>query len=236
MLSYCFKCRRNTKSINPKGSKTTNGKAIILSTCAICGSKKSKFIKQQEAKGLLSSLGLRTPLNKSIRRYFVLIKYKMNNLINKFLLAGDRFMPEIHLRQPQFTYSACGTFTRHEERIQKFKETGDTNYVFKNELDKACFVHDAAYSDSKDLTKRTIADKNLKNREFDIPKDPKYDGYQRGLDSMVYKFFDSKVSGSGAKLIPENEQLANELHKPIIRKFEKGKVYSTFKDNIWVLI
>ena len=64
MLSYCFKCRRNTKSINPKVSKTTNGTAIILLTCAICGSKKSKFIKQQEAKGLLSNLGLRTPLNK----------------------------------------------------------------------------------------------------------------------------------------------------------------------------
>ena len=157
----------------------------------------------------------------------------MNNLINKFLLAGKKFMPEIHLRQPQFTYSACGPFTRHEERIQKFKETGDTNYVFKNQLDKACFVHDAAYSDSKDLTKRTIADKNLKNRAFDTAKDPKYEGYQRGLASMVYKFFDSKVSGSGAKLIPENKQLANELHKPIIRKFEKRKVYSTFKDNIW---
>ena len=158
----------------------------------------------------------------------------MNNLINKFLLAGDKFMPEIHLRQPQFTYSACGPFTRHEERIQKFKETGDTNYVFKNELDKACFVHDAAYSDSKDLiTKRTIADKNLKNRAFDIAKDPKYDGFQRGLASMVYKFFDSKVSGSSVKLISENEQLTNELHKPIIMKFEKRKVYSTFTDNIW---
>ena len=129
-----------------------------MSTCAIYGSKKSKFIKEQQAKGLLSNLGLRTPLN------------------------------------------------------------------------KACFTHDAAYSDSKHLTKRTIADKN---RAFDIAKDPKYDGYQRGLASMVYKFFDSKVSGSGAKLIPENEQLANELHKPIIRKFEKRKVYSTFKDNIW---
>ena len=157
----------------------------------------------------------------------------MNNVINKFLLAGDKFMPEIQLRQPQFTYSACGPFTKHEQRIQKFRETGDTNYVYKNELDKACFVHDAAYSDSKDLTKRTVADKILKNRAFDIAKDAKYDGYQRGLASMVYNFFDSKVSGSGAKLIPENEQLANELHKPIIRKFEKRKVYSTFKDNIW---
>ena len=114
------------------------------------------------------------------------------------------------------------------------RNANDEIIVFDgNELDKACFVHDAAYSDSKDLTKRTIADKNLKNRAFDITKDPKYDGYQRGLASMVYKFFDSKVSGSGAKLIPENEQLANELHKPIIRKFEKRKVYSTFKDNIW---
>ena len=97
-----------------------------------------------------------------------------------------------------------------------------------NELDKACFSHDAAYSDSKDLTKRTIADKILKNKAFDIAKDPKYDGYQRGLASMVYKFFDSKVSGSGTKLITENKQLANELHKPIIRKFE-----NIFENNIW---
>ena len=168
----------------------------------------------------------------------------MDNTINKLLLAGDKFMPEMHLRQPQFTYSACGPFTKHEQRIQKFKETGDTNYIYKNELDKACFVHDAAYSESKDLTKRTIADKILKNKAFDIAKDPKYDGYQRGLASMVYKFFDSKVASpdkkserSGAKhvntkLIPQNEQLAEELHKPIIRKFEKRKVHAAFKDNI----
>ena len=169
----------------------------------------------------------------------------MNNTINKLLLAGDKFMPEIHLRQPQFTYSACGPFTKHEQRIQKFKETGDTNYIYKNELDKACFAHDAAYSYSKDLTKRTVADKILKNKAFDIAKDPKYDGYQRGLASMVYKFFDSKVAspdkksvGSGAKRVntkiaPQNEQLAEELHQPIIRKFQKRKVYSAFKDNIW---
>ena len=168
----------------------------------------------------------------------------MNNTINKLFLAGDKFMPEIHLRQPQFTYSACGPFTKHEQRIQKFKETGDTNYIYKNELDKACFVHDAAYSDSKDLTKRTVADKILKNKAFNTAKDPKYDGYQRGLASMVYKFFDSKVAstdersvGSGAKRVntkiaPQNEQLAEELHKPIIRKFKKRKVYSAFKDNI----
>ena len=140
----------------------------------------------------------------------------MNNVINKFLLAGDKFMPEMHLRQSQFTYSACGPFTKHKQRIQKFKEIGDTNYIYKNELDKACFIHGAAYSDSKDLTKRTVADKILKNKSFDIAKDPKYDGYQRRLASMVYKIFDSKVtspdkksSGSGAKhvntkLTPQN--------------------------------
>ena len=88
----------------------------------------------------------------------------MNNVINKFLLAGDKSMPEIHLRQPQFTYSACGPFTKHKQRIQKFKETGDTNYIYKNESNKACFTHDAAYSDSKHLTKRTVGDK-IKKKE-----------------------------------------------------------------------
>ena len=96
-------------------------------------------------------------------------------------------MPEMHLRQPQFTYSPCGLFTKHKQRIQKFKGTGDTNYIYKNELDKACFTHDAAYSDSKDLTKRTVADKILRDKAFNIAKDPKYDGYQKGLASMVYK-------------------------------------------------
>ena len=86
----------------------------------------------------------------------------MNDVINKFLLAGDKYMLEIHLRQPQFTYSACGLFTKHKQRIQKFKETGDTNYIYKNELDKACFTHDAAYSDSKNLTERAVADKTLR--------------------------------------------------------------------------
>ena len=84
------------------------------------------------------------------------------NIVNKFLLAGDKFMPAMYLRQPGFTYSACGPFTKHKQRIQKFMQTGDKNYIYKNELDKACFQHDAAYSDSKDLTKRTAADKVFK--------------------------------------------------------------------------
>ena len=148
-------------------------------------------------------------------------------------------MPEMQLRQPQFNYSTCGPFTKHKQRIQKFKETGDTNYIYKNDLDKACFAHDGAHSDSKNLTKRTIADKILRDKAFNIAKDTKYDGYQRGLASMVCRFFDSKIEGSGAKnvnntkLTPQNQQLAEELHKPIIRKFEKRKVQAAFKDNIW---
>ena len=137
-------------------------------------------------------------------------------------------MPEMHLRQPGFTYSTCGPFTKNKERIQKFRETGDTSYIYKNELDKACFQHDMAYGDFKDLPKRTAADKILRDKAFKIASDQKYDGYQRGLASMVYKFFDKKSTGSGI-VNKKNIQLANELHKPIIKKFNKRKVYSSFK-------
>ena len=90
-----------------------------------------------------------------------------------------------------------------------------------------------AYGDFKDLAKRTAADKVLKNKSFNLATNPKYDGYQRGLASMVYKFVDKKTTGSGVKSIPQNEQLAEEVHKPAIRKFKNRKVYSTFKDYIW---
>ena len=165
----------------------------------------------------------------------------MNEIINKFLLVGDKFMPEMHLKQPGFTYSACGPFTNHAERIKKFKQMGNTSYIFKNELDKACFKHDSAYADYKDLVNRTRADKVLKNRAFEIASDPKYDGCQRGLASMVYKFFDKKSSGSGASKTSRanemsevsNVKLADELHKLAIKNFSKPKVYPSFKDNIW---
>ena len=156
----------------------------------------------------------------------------MNEIVNKFLLAGDNIMPKMHLRQPGFTYSACGPFTKSKERIEKFMQTRKTDFIYPNELDKACFQQDIAYGKSKDLAKRTQSDKVLGNKAFKIASDPKYDGYQRGLASMVYKFFDKKSSGSGIANEP-NYQLANELHKPIIRKFKKRKVYSSFRDNIW---
>ena len=121
----------------------------------------------------------------------------MNEIINKFLLTGDKFMPEMHLRQPGFTYSACGPFTKNKQRIQKFMETGDTKYIYRNELDKACFQHDMAYGDFKDLKRRTQSDKVLKGIE--VASNPKYNGYRRGLASMVYKFFDKKSKRSGIK-------------------------------------
>ena len=164
----------------------------------------------------------------------------MNNVINKFLLAGDKFMPEMHLRQPQFVYTACGPFTRHKERIKELKRKGDTRYIYRNELDKACFQHDSAYADHKDLINRTKSDKVLRDKAYDIARNPEYDGYQRGLASMVYKFFDKKQIGSGTakpssslERIASSSILADELHQPIIKKFNKRKVYSQFKDNIW---
>ena len=101
----------------------------------------------------------------------------MNEIVNTFLLVGDKFMPEMHLRQPRFTYSACEPFTKNKERIQKFKETEDTSYIYKNELDKAYFQHDMAYGGFKDLTKRTAAEKVLRDKAFKIASDQKYDGY-----------------------------------------------------------
>ena len=128
-------------------------------------------------------------------------------------------MPEMHLKQRGFTYSACGPFTKNKERIQEFKEIGDTSHIYKNELDKACFQHDMAYGDFKDLARRTASDKVLRKKAFNIAKNPKYDRYQRGLASMVYKFCDKKSKGSGVtnNEIKQNLQLAKALHKPIIR-------------------
>ena len=94
-------------------------------------------------------------------------------------------MPEMHLKQPRFTYSACGPFTKKKERIQKFKEAGDTNYIYKNELDQACFQHNMAYGDFKDLARKTASYKVLRDKAFNIAKNPKYDGYLRGIASMV---------------------------------------------------
>ena len=157
----------------------------------------------------------------------------MNETVNKFLLAGDKFMPEMHLKQLGFTYSACGPFTKNKERVQKFEETGDTSYIYKNELDKASFQHDMAYGDLKDIARRTASEKVLRDKAFNITKNPKYNWYQRGLISMVYKFLNKKLKRNSVNIpLGFNEQLAKELHKLIVRKFNKGKINSRFRYNI----
>ena len=144
----------------------------------------------------------------------------MNEIVNTFLLAGGKFIPEMHLKQTGFTCSACGPFTKNKERIQKFMQTGDTNYI----------QHDMAYGKYKKLTERTESDKVLRDKAFKIASNRKCDGYQRGLASMGFKFFDKKSKGIKSM---SNQQLAKELYKPIIRKFKKRKVYSSFNENIW---
>ena len=145
----------------------------MQSKCSECGIKKSRFAKEQEPKGLLSNLGIKTmPLLN------VLFYVKMNEIINKILLVGDKFMTEMHLKQHGFTYSACGPFTKNKERIEKFMQTGNTDFIYRNKFDKACFQYDVAYGKSKDLVKRTQSNKVSRDKEFKIVSDPKYDGYQ----------------------------------------------------------
>ena len=126
--------------------------------------------------------------------------------------------------------------TKNKERIQNFKETGDSSYIYRNELDEACFQHDMAYGDFKDLARRTVSDKVLRDKAFNIAKNPKYDGYQRVLDSMIYKCFDKKSKGSGIK--NENrqyqrpwdlakQQSAEKLHKPIKNVLNNKSIFTT---------
>ena len=112
----------------------------------------------------------------------------MNEIVNTFLLAEDKFMSEMHLKQPG--YSACEPFTKNKEKTEKFMQTGNTDCIYKNDFDKACFRHDMAFGKYKDLTKRTQSDKVFKDQDFEIASNLKYDRYQRGLASMVFKFFD----------------------------------------------
>ena len=114
-------------------------------------------------------------------------------------------------------------------------QTGNTDFIYKNQLDKAGFQHDMSYGKSKDLAKRTQSDKVLRDKAFKIASDPEYEGYQRALASMVYKFFGKKSSGNGIVNEP-NYQLTNELHKPITRKLKKEKFIHLLETVFGVLI
>ena len=156
----------------------------------------------------------------------------MNEIVNKFLLVEDKFMPEMHLKQIGLTYTAGGPFTKNKERTEKFMQTGNTDYINNNDLDKGYFQHDMAHGKYKDLSQRTQTVKVLRDKSFRIASNPKSDGYQRGLALMVFNFFGKRSKVSGIKSMP-NQQLANKLHKPMIRKFKRRKVYLSFKDYIW---
>ena len=148
----------------------------------------------------------------------------MNEIENKFLLVGIKFIPGMHLKEPGFAYNACGPFTKNKERIEKFMQTGNTDFTYRNELGKVCSQHDIAYDKSKVLTKRTQSEKVLGDKTFKIASDPKYDGYQRGLASMIYKIFDKKSSGSGVA----NSQITNSQMNFIGRLLENSRDASLF--------
>ena len=132
----------------------------------------------------------------------------MNKIVKTFLSEGDQFIPIMHLRQPRFTYSACGPSGKNKERIQKFKEAGYSQYIIKNKLHKAFFPDDKACGDFKGLTRRTASDKILRDKALNVAKNPKYDGCQRGFASLIYKIFDKKSSGGGIKSkIVSNKEL-----------------------------
>ena len=114
----------------------------------------------------------------------------MNEIFNKFLLAGDKFMPEMHFKTVRIYIQCLWTVYKKQRRNKKFEQTGDSRHISSTELHKACLQHGMVYGDFKDLTRRLASDKILRDKAFNIAKNLKYDGYQRVLVSMVYKFFD----------------------------------------------
>ena len=149
----------------------------------------------------------------------------MNKIINKFLLLGDKCMPEMHLRQPGLTYSVFGTFTKNKE-LKNLKKQEIQDIVIKTNQIKLVLNMIWLMEVLKIQTEQlAAADKVLRDKASNIAKNLKYDGYQRGLGLMVHKPFDKETSGG--TIINEkisNKELTEELHKPIIRKFEKRKV------------
>ena len=136
-MTYCIKCRKNTENLNSKIFKTKNGRLIMQSKCPDCGIKKSRFVKEQEAKGLLSNLGIKTPLSKI--PLLNVLSVKMNEIVNKLLLVGETFMPAMHLKQPRFTYSACDPFTKSKERIKRLCKLELQTLFIKMNLIKLVF-------------------------------------------------------------------------------------------------
>ena len=153
----------------------------------------------------------------------------MNDIINTILLAGDKFMPEMHLRQPRFTYSVCVPFTKNKERIQKFKEIGHTKYIYRNELDKACFQNNMAYGNFKNLARRTAADKVLRDQAINISK---YDGNMMDIKgdwllwfiNILIKRLQAVILNLCPKMSVLWTWLCNNWLKSFITPFKKMKI------------
>ena len=146
-------------------------------------------------------------------------------------------MAELYLGDPEVKkYSACGPFTRHKRRIDQFMKDGKLSHIAKNKLDAACFQHDSAYNKYKNSVNRKQSDIVVRNKALKIATDPRVNGYQRSLAAMVYKFINERTKGLGLNFVKNslnNEMLAKELHKQIIRNFKRRKLYSSFIDNSW---
>ena len=143
-------------------------------------------------------------------------------------------MPEMHSKHTGFTWNPCSLFTKIKERLKNFKDTGGSKCIDQKELSKTCFQIDMTYGDFKDLNRRTAADKVLCDKAFNIVRNSKYDEYQHEFASMVNKFLIKRTSGRTVKNeIISNKELAEELHKPIIRTFTQRKVHLFFIDRIW---
>ena len=145
MITYCVKCRKKKESLDSKMFKTKNGRLIMQSNCAVSGIKKSRFVNEQKPKGFLINLGLKTPLSKIPLLGDILLWPYENQWYCEQIFTGKshEFMPEMHLKQPGFTYSACGPFTKNKEKIEKFMQTGNTGFTYK--FDNACSQHDMAH-------------------------------------------------------------------------------------------
>ena len=209
METYCVSCKKNTENENSSVRKTKHYYQIAL------------FVARK------NQLSLKIK-NSKILVIFQMISLKwIKSLTNLYRLEKD-LLPELHLKQPGFAYSACGRFTKNRGRIQKCRQSGNLKHLYRNELDKACFANDTAYSDNKDVVEIIMSDKILKDRTYKIATSYECDRCQRALASMVYKFFDKKKR-LGASV---NEELAEELHKPVIKNFKRRKVYARFKDSI----
>ena len=198
MKTYCIVYKKYTENRNSKFFQTKNDRIMLKSTCPICGNNKSRFISKKNGSGLLSSLGIKTLLEKIplLNYNYRKMNEKSTDIINRFLLIGNKFMPDMYLWDPEVgTYSTCGPFTRHKQRINDFINDGKLSHILKNKLDAACFQHDSAYSKYKDRLNRKKSDVVLQSKALEIAKNPKINGYQRGLTSIVYIFYDKRTKG-----------------------------------------